>query len=142
IIYTMRMLAGQPAAPGVQYLYTGVDLDQSDNIVVDMAATVSEDLLQRLSDAGALVLYKNRELRSIRAIIPPAQIENIASSKDVVFISPRQGSFTAGVEPIAHNYVLRRPLAPGFEQRAANVRRQLASLLFLTGGTPITWQGS
>src|SRR5215831_10172440 len=80
IIYTTRMLAGQPAAPGVQYLYTGVDLDQSDNIAVDMVANVTGRLLQKLADAGAQVLYTNRAMRSIRAIIPPSQIEGIAAS--------------------------------------------------------------
>src|SRR5262249_46671538 len=140
--YTTRMLAGQPAAPGVQYLYTGVDLDANNNIVVDMVAQVTQQLLQKLSDAGALVLYTNRSLRSIRAIIPPSQIESIATSSDVHVIYPKQGSMTARTDRMAHNYVLRRPLAPGFEQRAANVRRQLALLLFLSGGSAITWQGS
>ena len=94
ILYTIRMLAGQPAAPGVDFLYTGVDLDAQDNVVVDMVANVTERLLQQLTAAGALVLYKNGSLRSIRAIIPPAQIEAIAASPDVIFISPKQGSMT------------------------------------------------
>lgn len=38
VLYTTRMLAGQSAAPGVPYLYTGVDLDRSDNLVLDIVA--------------------------------------------------------------------------------------------------------
>src|SRR5579864_4030964 len=81
VLYTIRMLAGQPAAPGVPYLYTGVDLDVNDNIVVDMVARVTDSLLSQLKSAGAQVLYTNRGLRSIRAIIPPQQIETIAASR-------------------------------------------------------------
>src|ERR1700747_901615 len=32
LLYTIRMLAGQPAAPGVTSLYTGVDLDENNNV--------------------------------------------------------------------------------------------------------------
>ncbi len=143
IIYTMRMLAGQPAAPGVPYLYTGVDLDENDNIVVDMAANVTEQLLQRLAAAGAQVLYTNAALRSIRAIIPPAQIEGIAASPGVIFISPKQGSMTNRVEPVlpGTSWLLWN-LSPGFAHRAARVREQLAAMMFSTPGTPVTWQGS
>jgi hypothetical protein len=144
IIYTMRMLAGKPVAPGVPYLYTGVDLDANDNIVVDMVANVTDSLLQQLAAAGAQVLNKNVELRSIRAIIAPNQMEGIAASPDVIFISPKQGSSTEYIQPPAPvgNSLLRLNLAPGFEKRAASIQRQLAMLMFSTPGTPITWQGS
>jgi hypothetical protein len=52
VLYTIRMLAGQSAAPGVPYLYTGVDLDASDNIVVDMVAIVTDALLQQIAGVG------------------------------------------------------------------------------------------
>jgi len=71
LIYTVRMLAGKPAAPGVDYLYTGVDLDDNNNVVVDMVAHVTDKLLKQLAAAGAQILYTNAELRSIRAILPP-----------------------------------------------------------------------
>ncbi|MGC2321395.1 MAG: S8 family serine peptidase, partial [Terriglobales bacterium] len=143
ILYTIRMLAGQPAAPGVDFLYTGVDLDAQDNVVVDMVANVTERLLQQLTAAGALVLYKNASLRSIRAIIPPAQIEAIAASPDVIFIWPKQGSMTRKIEPapLDHSWLLWN-LTPGFALRAATVRQKLAAVLNSSPGTPITWQGS
>ncbi len=143
IIYTMRMLAGQPAAPGVPYLYTGVDLDEKDNIVVDMVANVTDELLQRLADMLRPRRDRtNRPLRSIRATIPPAQIEGIAALPDVIFISPKQGSMTSRVEPVlpGTSWLLWN-LSPGFAT-AASIRRQLAAMMFSTPGTPVTWQGS
>ena len=144
IIYTTRMLAGRPAAPGVPYLYTGIDLDENDNIVVDMVANITDDLLQRLASAGAQVLYRNAPLRSIRAVIPPAQIEGIAASPDVIFISPKQGSSTNRMNPAPSGKSwLLWDLTRGFGQRAASLRRQLAGvLMFSTPGNPVTGQGS
>jgi hypothetical protein len=78
VLYTIRMLAGQPAAPGVPYLNTGVDLDASNHIVVDMVANVTDELLQQIATTGGVVLYPTPCLRSIRTIIPPQHIETLA----------------------------------------------------------------
>ncbi len=142
VLYTIRMLGGKPAAPGVPYLYTGVDLDVNNNIVVDMVATVTDVLLAKITTSGGQVLYVNRALRSIRAIIPPEQIENIASSPDVIFISPKQGSMTQGKQALGHfSPTSFWEVAPGFEQRAAKIRQQLAKRMSSTG-IPIIGQGS
>jgi len=141
VLYTIRMLAGQSAAPGVPYLYTGVDLDASENIVVDMVANVTDQLKQQITATGGLVLYINPELRSIRATIPPQQIETIAASPDVVFISPRQGSMTRGAEAAGLVSPLRYwNVSPDFKQRAARVRKRLGAVLNEVG-TPIIGQG-
>ena len=142
VLYTLRMMDGLAAAPGVQYLETGVELDANNNIAVDIVANVSESLLNMLSDAGALILYSNAGLRSIRALIPPGSIEGIAASPDVIFISPKQNA--------NHNWHKAVPggsspfgilTAPGFDQRASNVRKQLEAALNTTG-TPFMGQGS
>src|ERR1700735_208806 len=86
VLYTIRMMRGQQAAPGVTSLYTGVDLDQNNRIVVDIVADVTADLLQQLQSAGALVLSSYKDYRAIRAIVPAEQIEIIAASPDVTFI--------------------------------------------------------
>lgn len=142
VLYTERMLQGQDAAPGVLSLNTGVDLDAKDNIVVDMSAHVTESLLSKLSSAGVKILYSNASLRSIRAIIAPGKIEEIAASPDVIFISPRQEASSSRIN--LGNAGLKEDklqLAPGFAGRAAKVRQQLANAMSTTG-TPITWQGS
>jgi hypothetical protein len=142
VLYTIRMLAGQPAAPGVSYLYTGVDLDASNNIVADIVANATDSLLELLTNAGAQVLYVNRDLRSIRATIPPEKIETIAASPDVTFIWPKQGSMTARNEAVGHIAPARFwEAAPGFQERAARVRQQLAKAMS-TPGVPVVGQGS
>ena len=49
VLFTIRMMAGQPAAPGVPFLYTGVDLDTDNRVVVDIVANVTDELLAQLT---------------------------------------------------------------------------------------------
>ncbi len=141
VLYTIRMLAGKPAAPGVSYLYTGVDLDASDYIVADIVAHITDALLGQLNAAGAQVLYVNRSLRSIRASIPPEQIEALAASPDVIFISPKQNSMTEANHVGHFSPTQFGQVAAGFQQRAARVRQQLAKAMSVTG-RPVIGQGS
>jgi Bacterial Ig-like domain (group 3)/Subtilase family len=143
ILYTERMLQGQAAAPGVPFLNTGVDLDASNHIVVDMVANVTDSLLSSLSAVGAKILYSNVGLRSIRATLPPDKIEEIAALPDVIFISPRQESRHSGRNMAPESAGAQDlHLAPGFAARATKVRRMLGTLQSAsTPGTPITWQG-
>jgi uncharacterized repeat protein (TIGR01451 family) len=129
LLYTMRMLRGQAPAPGVPFLYTGVDLDENNNMVVDIAANVTDSLLQQLNSAGALVWYANADFHSIRAVISPDELENIAASPDVIFISPKIGSITAGT-----GLLRTRLQRPGFAQRAARIRKQLIAALAARAG--------
>lgn len=139
ILYTIRMMSGQPAAPGFQSLYTGVDLDDSNRIAVDIVANVTPELLQQLQNAGALVQDSHPEYRSIRALIPANQIETIAASPDVSFIGRKVRSMTARFTPEPQNYVLLRDaFEPNFEERAARVRKQIATYLQQQQQGPVT----
>ncbi|WP_228370692.1 S8 family peptidase [Candidatus Korobacter versatilis] len=97
VLYTSRMLRGLPVATGIKYLDTGIDLDQKNRIAVDISATVSEDLLNRLSKTGAAVLYSNAKYHAIRAMIPADRAEEIAGWNEVRSISERRAAKTARV---------------------------------------------
>src|SRR4029077_21146585 len=136
VLYTIRMMAGKPVAPGVPSLYTGVELDADNRIVVDIVANVTDALLYQLTVAKAEVLYTNAALRSVRASIPPQQIEAIATSPDIIFISPKQGSMTRQVELAGRPHpLLLQNAPPGFKERAARVRRQLSAALSSSSST-------
>ncbi len=136
LLYTSRMLAGEPAAPSVPYLYTGVELDSANNLAVEMVANVTDDLLDRLTAAGVQVLHVNRQLRSIRAMVPPQQLEPVATMPEVVFISPRQRFATRGEN--VHFDTFHRSDA---RARARSLRRRLGTTLS-TIGIPSLGQGS
>lgn len=140
ILYTIRMLAGKPAAAGVTSLNTGIDVDDNNNLIVDITANVTDQLLKQLNAAGALIWYSNARFHSIRAVVPATQLESIAASPDVKFISPKVQSMTSGM-PRLHSAPL---LRPGFNQRAARIRSLLAAALQARAGavTNGTGQGS
>lgn len=143
VLYTVRMLQGQAAAPGISFLHTGVELDQNDNLVVDITANVTDQLLRQLTNAGALVLYSSAQYHSIRAIVPPNQMETIAASPDVSFISPKQESITEGAPNLPRSHGLPKYLlAPSFAQRAERVRAQLSAMLAMPNVIINTGQGS
>jgi hypothetical protein len=151
VLYTIRMMRGQQAAPGITSMYTGVDLDQKNRIAVDIVANVTDALLQQMATDGAIILSSNKDYRAIRALIPPDQIEALAASPDISFIGPKVGSITSGLKftPPAHA-ATKGGLAPGFDMRAARVRKQIAAYLQQhpvtnvagTPGVPNTGQGS
>jgi hypothetical protein len=135
VLYTIRMMAGKAPAPGIVSLNTGVDVDDSNNLMVDITAHVSNALLQQLNDAGVLVQNSNARFNSIRAIVPSAQIETIAAWPDVIFIAPKAQAMTATMHwpgPV-------RPARPNFALRAEKIRKQLSAALLqarpITNGT-------
>ena len=134
LLYTVRMMRGESAAPGVPSLYTGVELDDNNNIAVDITAYVTGRLLDQLKSAGALIIYSSAGFHGIRAIIPPNQIENIAASPDVSFISPKVGSLTSRNERGPRsNASLALRARPNFEMRATRIRKELAAMLHPAG---------
>ncbi len=138
VLYTIRMMRGQQAAPGVTSLYTGIDLDQNNRIVVDIIADVTDTLLQQLESSGALVMAAHKDYRAIRALIPADQIESIAASPDVQFIGRKAESMVSKVTPPLRA-ATKGSLAPGFEARAARVRKQIEAYLQqhpVTSGSP------
>ena len=122
------MLQGLPAAIGVPYLDTGLELDNHNNLYLDISARVTDNLLKQLRSMGVHIIRSNPAYRTIRAFVPPDQVEAIASLPDVTFIQPRQQAITQQSANASRVAVARR-LSPGFTQRAANFREQLKRAL-------------
>src|SRR5882724_6420670 len=95
LIYTARMLQGLPAAPDVPSLETGVDVDADGNVLVDITADVTDTFLAQLREQGASIYGSYPADRSVRALVPAARLESIASLPNVSFISPKQEAMTA-----------------------------------------------
>jgi hypothetical protein len=132
VLYTARMLEGLPAAVGVPYLQTDLELDGQNNLYLDITARVTDDLLRQLRAAGARIVRSNPAYHTIRAFVPPYNIETIASFPDVIFIAPKQQAITQQPATASRAATARR-LSSGFEQHAATVRQKLSQAL--TNGT-------
>jgi uncharacterized FlaG/YvyC family protein len=87
MLYEMKKNSGE-MTKGMPALQTGIESDKSGKVVVDIKAKVTDDLLQQIKAAGGEVIYSSEAGGSIRAKLPMAQIESVASNKDVIFIGP------------------------------------------------------
>ena len=140
LLYTARMLQGQAAAAGIPVLYTGLELDEQNNLYVDIAARVSDELLQKLQTMGVNVMHSDVRFRRISAFVAPSQLEAVAALPDVFFMTPRREAMT-----VDSNLKQRfsGQLAPDFAQRAARVREQLKQKLAqIQPGIVCSGQGS
>jgi hypothetical protein len=144
LIYTARMLQGLPAAPDVPSLETGVDVDADGNVLVDITADVTDSLLAQLKEQGASIYGAFPVYRSIRALVPAARLESIASLPDVIFIGPKQEAMTAGYSSMR----LRNAASPRLAsmERSTRVRSYIQSILRpvknAAAGVSPTGQGS
>jgi uncharacterized repeat protein (TIGR01451 family) len=152
LIYTARMMRGQAVADGVPALETGVDVDDADNMLVDITATVTDNLLAQLRAAGANILSSYPQFRSIRALVPASQLEPVAALPAVTFISPKQEADTARMPARVTDSPGTAVIFPDEFRRSEQVLTYLEALLPMTAqaqdtssvpGTPgSTGQGS
>jgi subtilisin-like proprotein convertase family protein len=85
-------LAGRTIVPRAT---TGVRVANGATEVDVRARAVTDDLLDRLKAAGADVDYASRRLDSVRASIPLAALDEVASWKDVERVDAAVGAMTA-----------------------------------------------
>ena len=67
----------------VPNLRTSVQVDENGTTLVDIKANVTQDLLNKIEEAGGTVVNSFPQYQSIRARIPIWRLENIAASPDV-----------------------------------------------------------
>ncbi|MBI5384588.1 MAG: IPT/TIG domain-containing protein [Verrucomicrobia bacterium] len=83
-----KMRQGQPVARGITNLQVDLDQDAAGRVLVDIKADVSPELLRRIESLGGTVLSSFAQHQAIRARLPLAQMEPLASRSDVKFVEP------------------------------------------------------
>lgn len=147
LIYTARMLQGLPAAPGVDSLETGVEVDDEGKVLVDITAEVTDSFLRQLKGEGAYIYSSHPAYHSVRALVPAARLETIAAWPSVIFIRPKQEAMTSTYGATFPSSASLR--GPGFAGRAARVRSYLKTAVpsaargvHVAGSSEPTGQGS
>jgi Subtilase family len=87
MLYEMKKSSGE-MLKGMPALNTGIEPDKSGKVLVDIKAKVTDGLLEQIKAADGEIIYSSESGSTIRANIPMAQIEALASNKDVIFIGP------------------------------------------------------
>lgn len=92
ILYEIKKQSGQAIAAGVDTLETGIEVDRSGYILINIKTTSAEVVLPILANLGAEVT--NAFEHDIQASVPLNAIEQLASNAEVIFIMPEVGYMT------------------------------------------------
>ena len=88
IVLALRQSRGQPPFDQPTAMQPGLEIGPDGRVRVDLEATVSKELLERIRSLGGEVIDSFAPARVVRAIVPLAQMEALASLEEVAFISP------------------------------------------------------
>ncbi len=94
LVYALKQSRGQPFATGVTNLTLGVTVRPDGQVLVDISADVSADLLNGITNSGGQVLNSVPQFKAVRALLPLAQTEVLAGRTDVRFLRPAVSAIT------------------------------------------------
>lgn len=137
LLQAVREKLGQVMAKGVQLEPAKVNADDLGNLMVDINADVSDQLLVRIQQLGGNIIFPSAEYHTIRAAINLSMIKTIAAYPEVKFIEPAVQSETVG-QP---NFNVQKETTPlraadtkvQEQKREASIRKQLIEYLQKTG---------
>ncbi|PYJ06892.1 MAG: hypothetical protein DME25_05285, partial [Verrucomicrobia bacterium] len=87
LIHALKIHRHQPFASGLTGLEPDVALEPDGRVLVDLKATVTPALLQRINEGGGQVTSSFAQFNAIRALVPLHQLERLAAAREVRFIS-------------------------------------------------------
>src|SRR5579885_452634 len=85
-----QAMSARQAMPGDSVVSARIPLQSDGTILLDIKADVSDQLLARIRSLGGTVINAFGKYKSIRAALPPNQIEQLASASEVRFIRPAE----------------------------------------------------
>jgi hypothetical protein len=88
LLFARKLSRNEPIAEGLNTLRVELDRDQADRVLVDIKATVSEDLLADIRQRGGNIINSFAQYQAIRAGVPLSEMENLAARADVIFVGP------------------------------------------------------
>ena len=88
LVYRLRMRRTGRVTTEVPALRVGGRIDANEKVLLDLSATVSDELLQQIRDWGGEVINHFAQYDSIRAWLPLDSLESLASRAEVRFVRP------------------------------------------------------
>lgn len=132
LLFASRMRRGQMITPEVRTLEVAAEVSDDGMTVVDLTASVSSRLMDRITQLGGQVLAAYPQAESIRARLPIDSLTEIASFSEVRFIQPKQIAFTSSGRSNARydgGQRFERAERPALSERTARVREYLGTAL-------------
>ena len=70
-----------------------------DGVLVDIQASTSQQLVDRISASGGRVVDGTVTATALEAVVPASELETLAASRDVNFIAPAKPAITSQLKP-------------------------------------------
>jgi hypothetical protein len=86
LLYAAKKQLGQAISQSVYNLATGVEVDSFGQVLVDMKANVTDEVLNKIETSGGKVINSFPQYNAIRTKIHLNQLEFLASHPDINFI--------------------------------------------------------
>ena len=99
IVLALKKSRGQPPFDKPTSLEPDIPIKDGDRVLVDIDASVSKGLLDRVALLGGLVVNGSPTATTFRAMVPLSQLEALASRGDVKSIAPAKLSVTSQIKP-------------------------------------------
>lgn len=106
LLQAIREHSGKKMAEGTQLELADVRADKSGSLMVDISATVTDELLDNIKTLGGKIIFPSKQYNTIRAQVNLSMVEKIASYEQVKFIKaavlPVLSGGAAGSSAIVH----------------------------------------
>ena len=93
-VYALHQKRGQPVARGVTQLTPALRPERDGRMLVDLRATVTPALLDRIRRGGGTVLNSFTRAQAIRAVVPLELLEELAAQPEVRNVRPADRATT------------------------------------------------
>ena len=99
IVLALKKSRGQPPFDKPTSLEPDIPIKDGDRVLVDIDASVSKGLLDRVALSGGVVVNGSPTATTFRAMVPLSQLEALASRGEVKLIAPAKLSVTSQIKP-------------------------------------------
>jgi len=100
IILALKKRRGEPPFDKPTSLQPEIPIQDGASVLIDLDATVSNDLLTQIALTGGKVVKSPDPSHIIRAMVPLSQLETLASRADVKSISPARLTITSKIQAL------------------------------------------
>ena len=89
LLYVLKIRRGEKSpVADVQSLERSIKIDEQGRTLIDLEASVSDELLSEIQRLGGEIISSFKRFNAIRANFPIDKLEALAALKDIKFIRP------------------------------------------------------
>jgi len=146
LLQALREFRGKKMVEGLLLRPARVNADQKGNLDVDISATVTDELINKIKALGGKIIYPSKEYNTIRARVAFNMIDSISNFPEVKFIEPAVHAKTVGSGIYTSSFITPDTITalPLFRQPFAERAERVKNLIeaYLKNRSSLSYFGS